>query len=292
MTPSGSISERSNTLSRLLERTSKALGIAALLILLGGCQAAPKAPLQAKEYPQRIISLLPSGTELIYAVGQGHKVVGVTLNDNFPPEVAELPKVGDQTIDLEKVLALEPDLVVLDASFNKNKASLERLGINYLELNCQRLHDIAPAMRELGRVLGCQEQAEEASKAFKAELDSFVPLQKKQPVFVEIWSDPLMTVGSETLVDDILNLVGVENSYHDQTGYFQVDPEDVVSRQPTLIVFPRPEGLAEQSRALQLLEQVGLSPRIIVVDPDLIVRPSPRILTGAANLKNSIMRLD
>ena len=120
---------------------------ALLLLLTVACSSPPEQGQKTPKYPQRIISLVPSATEMIHAVGASDRLVGVTLNDDFPPSVAQLPKVGDQTIDLEKVMSLEPDLVVLDSAFKQNKQSLQELDIQVLELQCERLQDVPQSLR-------------------------------------------------------------------------------------------------------------------------------------------------
>lgn len=234
------------------------------------------------------MSLLPSATELLYEVGEGERLVGVTLNDNYPPEVALLPKVGDQTIDLEKVLSLEPDIVILDSSFNKDKESLEQLGVAVLELQCKRLADIAPAMRQLGRTFDAEPKADAVARQFTEALKSLEPTREDGVVFIEVWSDPLMTAGGKTLLDDVLKALNLKNCYSDQDGYFQVDPEDVLSRSPDIVIVPQRTDEKKDSRALSLLQKAKLKPRIIKIDPDIFVRPGPRLLRGLTFLQESL----
>ena len=253
-----------------------------------GCRSTEKVTAPETAYPQRIVSLVPSVTELVDAVGAADRIVGLTLNDNYPPELSALPKVGDQTIDLERVLSLEPDLVILDTGFNQNKQALERLGLRVLELRCERLEHVPEAMRTLGVALGCQEKAESEAERFTVALSKVEKLEIEQDVFVEIWGEPLMTVGKGTLVDDVFHVLGLRNSYSDIDGYFQVDPEDVVSRQPGIILLPTKNGESTESEAFQLLQGVGQAPIVISIDPDLLVRAGPRLLLGMEALKTSL----
>lgn len=225
---------------------------------------------------------------MIFAVGAGDRVVGVTLNDNYPDRAKELPKVGDQTIDLERLVSLEPDLVVLDSAFNQNRRSIERLGLRILELRCERLDDVPQAMIELGEALGLEEEASEQADAFSEALANVERLEGKVSVFVEIWNDPLMTAGGDTLVDDVLNVLGLHNSYYDVDGYFQVDPEDVISRRPDVILLPEAPGQMMGSRSQGLLERVDLGEVVIKIDPDLLVRPGPRLLDGIEILRQAL----
>lgn len=261
-----------------------------ILSLLTACSSGKAAP-SAQGAPQRIISLLPSATELVYEVGQGDKLVGVTLNDDYPPQVAELPKVGDQTIDMEKVVSLEPDLVILDSQFNRDKQALQRLGLSVLELRCERLEDVAESLRVLGRELDCEKVAEGKAKAFEDKLAEVKQLQLEGTVFVEVWGSPLMTVGSKTLINDVLHLLGIKNAYLDQEGYFQVDPEDVLARQPSIVLLPAGDPETE-SEALKLFQRVNLKAKLVRIDADLLVRPSPRLLQGLAHLEEAFKSQD
>lgn len=255
-----------------------------------GCQRPAPVESVSKKTPQRLISLLPSATELVCAVGQEEKLVGVTWNDNFPLSVTSLPKVGDQTIDLELVLQLKPDLVILDSNFNANKEALERLGLRVLELKCHRLSDVPSAMRVLGRVLDCQELAEAEALSFESALAAIEPAALDDSIFVEVWGEPLMTVGDDNVISDVLTHLGLRNCYADQKGYFQVDPEDVVSRQPQIILLPAKSDETESS-ALKLCQSVGLNPKVFRIDPDLLVRPGPRLIEGMRLIQQGLKEL-
>jgi len=238
------------------------------------------------------VSLVPSATELIHSLGATDRIVGVTLNDDYPPAVQKLPKVGDQTIDLEKVLSLKPDLVVLDSSYEQNKKPLQDLGIQVLELQCRRLEDIPAAMLELGQALGTESVARERADAFRDELAAIRPLEKKGQVFVEIWGTPLMTVGRDTLINDMLEVLGLENCYADQRDYFQVDPEDVVSRQPEIVIFPIQGASPAPSATQELLKRMGQNPKVVALDADLFFRPGPRLIEGMKLLRKDLVEAD
>ena len=264
-----------------------------LIVLVLACSTCEKSSHHGNSVPnppRRIVSLLPSATELVYFLGEGKKLVGVTKNDNFPSAVQALPKVGDETIDMERVLALEPDLVILDSGFNKDKKKLEALGLSVFELRCRRLNDVTPAMRSLGKKLGVESRAEVKAQEFEAELASLKPLRSDVKVFVEIWGEPLMTVGSGTLLSDLLDVLDLNHAFKDVDGYFQVVPEDVVSRKPTLILLPLGQKEERGSKAVELCEGVGLDVEFLRVDADLLVRPGPRLLEGLRLLRAEIER--
>lgn len=256
----------------------RAVVMTLVFLLLTGCAPTPE-PDTPQAIPKRIVSLVPSVTELVFEIGAGDLVIAVTENDEYPPAVKQLPKVGDQTVDQERLLLLRPDLVILDTEFNREQAQLERLGLRVLPLRSRRLTDIAANLRLLGQRLGRPEAAEQAAQRFEAALRAIPQVKSQDIVFVEIWGAPLMTVGAQTLPNDLLETLGVENIYSDQIGYFQVDPEDVVKRRPSIIILPS-TGPNEQSSAAKLLAKAGVSVRVIALDGDLFTTPTPRVLQG------------
>lgn len=226
-------------------------------------------------------------TELVYEIGAGELLVAVTENDHYPPAVSKLPKVGDQTIDKEKLLTLRPDLVILDTEFNRNQSQLENLGLQVLPLRSQRLSDIAKNMRLLGDKLDRKSSAETAAQKFENAVKAVEKVKNPPTVFVEIWGSPLMTVGRDSLPNDLLELQGLKNIYSDQVGYFQVDPEDVVRRRPEVIILPS-SGPKEKSAAEKLLKRAGVSVRVIVLDGDQFTTPTPRVLQGLKMLRQEL----
>jgi iron complex transport system substrate-binding protein len=233
------------------------------------------------------VSLIPSATELIYEVGAGNSLVGVTVNDTYPPQVQRLPKVGDQSIDPEKLLSLQPDLVVLDTEFNADLQKYRRLGLPVLALESKRLSDVAANLRLLGHRLGQTEAGETAASRFEKALAELPRLALQEQVFIEIWGAPLMTVGSDSLPDDLLGQIGLSNAYADQKGYFQVDPEDVVSRRPGIIILPSAKS-SDSSTAAKLLARAGVQVRVLVLDGDLFTNPSPRVLKGLEQIVDEL----
>lgn len=271
--------------------------LAGLTLLLGlgavACQppgaAAPVSPSPQATPPRRVVSLVPSATELLYEVGAGPRLVGVTVNDDFPAQVQSLPKVGDQTIDPERLLSLRPDLVVLDSEFNGDAPKYRKLGLPVLELRSKRLSDISANLRLLGPRLSLADSAEAAASRFEDSLSQVARLDEPRTVFIEIWGSPLMTVGTDSLPDDLLQQLGLKNAYADQKGYFQVDPEDVVKRRPGIIILPSAKP-TDSSTAAKLLARAGVDTKVIALDGDLFTNPSPRVLQGLKILSEELRK--
>jgi ABC-type Fe3+-hydroxamate transport system substrate-binding protein len=264
-------------------RKIQMLGLSLAVTLGTACQTSDSGALgpasPAPPVPRRVVSLIPSATELIYEVGAGKTLVGVTTNDSHPPEVRHLPKVGDQTIDPERLLSLRPDLVVLDTEFNRDESKYRRLGLPVLALESKRLSDISRNLRLLGQRLGQKDSGEAAAQKFEAALAELPKLSKRDTVFVEVWGSPLMTVGNQSLPNDLLEQLGLKNAYSDHQGYFQVDPEDVVARRPGIVILPS-ANRSDRSVAAKWLAKAGVPVKVVVLDGDTFTTPSPRVLDG------------
>lgn len=262
-------------------------------ILVGSCTSArvQVATPKLTTSPQRIVSLLPSATELIYHLGAFKRLVGVTLNDHFPPEVKSLPKVGDQKIDNEKLVSLQPDLVVLDTEFNTDQERYKDLGLHTLELSSRRLTDIVKNLKILGSALNLKQAADKASLDFLKDLENVGKVTTRQRIFIEIWGSPLMTVGAETLPDDLLLQLGIQNVYGDQAGYFQIDPEDLINRQPDIVILPVSQQKLKDpppSIAQKLLNDANIPCKLIVIDGATFTNPTPRVIHGLSFLKKAL----
>lgn len=259
------------------------------VILLLICLAAVPVLVQAAA-PERIVSLVPSLTENLFALGVGDKVVGVTSWCTYPPEAQERTVVGDAfNLNVEVLLSLEPDLVLADSSLVASHIeSLESFGIEVVTISPATVEEIIESMAALGAIVG----KEEAGKALAAEmrerlakLTSMVPTDSSKRVFVEIWHEPLSTVGPGSYLDELINLAGGENIAAD-TGqaWPQFSEELVIARDPEVVILTN----FNLEEALQRPAWQGLTAyregAVYEVNPDLYVRPTPRLLDGLAEL--------
>ena len=243
---------------------------------------------------RRVVSLAPHATELMFAVGAGAQLVGTEAYSDYPPEVARVPRIGNyDSIDLEALLALRPDLVLAWHSGNGERliARLRALGLTVFVSEPRRLADIPTTMERLGRLTGHAAEAEAAAAAFRARHDALVRRYSSRPplrVFYQIWDQPLMTVNGEHIISQVLGLCGGRNVFAALPPLVPtVDVEAVLAANPEAIVASgadarRPEWLNEWKRwpSLTAVRRHNL----ISVPPDLIQRHSPRILDGAQQL--------
>lgn len=243
--------------------------------------------------PERIISLLPSNTEILFAVGAGDQVVGVTSYCNYPPEASSRDQVGGitvQSISIETIIALEPDLVLTNPAQSEITETLTETGLTVIVLDPATLEDIYANIELVGRVTGHPAEAatlvanlrnrtEAVKKAVAA-----IPEEEKLSVFYEVWHDPLITAGPNTFIGQIIELAGGRNIFADlKEDWPQVSAEVVVTHNPAVILGPESHGSELTA------EKIGVRPgwanidavqndRVYLLDPDAVSRPGPRIV--------------
>lgn len=240
---------------------------------------------------QRIVSLAPHVTEVLFAAGAGSRIVGAVAYSDYPPEAADIPRVGGyMSIDLEAVAALRPDLVIAWSSGNR-EAHLDKfaaLGIPVFMNESRRLDDVAHSLERFGKLAGTEEAANAAASAFRDRHQRLVERFSSQPpitMFYQIWNDPLMTINGEHMISDVITLCGGRNVFATLPQLApQIGTEAVLGAAPEVIVASgmgeaRPEWLDRWRdwRGLPAAEAGNL----YFVPPDLIQRPTPRILDGA-----------
>jgi iron complex transport system substrate-binding protein len=244
---------------------------------------------------RRIVSLAPHATELLFAAGAGGSVVGVLDPADWPPEAARLPRVGDPNgLDLERILALRPDLAV--AWPYLAPAQIERLrelGIAVFVSDPRRPEEIATDIERLGRLAGSDSVAAHAAAKFRARLAALEEREAqrpgaKLPVFYEIWNKPLYTVGGRHLISAALDLCGGRNVFASvPLPALEVSVEAVLAAAPAAIVAGtdravRPAWLDEWNRWRDL--SAVAHGNLFVVDADLLHRAGPRFVDGLVQL--------
>lgn len=282
-----------------------AIGLAWGLALLGasgaGCtQPAAEEAASARRVSapgaavRRIVSLAPSHTEVLFALGAGEQVVAVTEADDFPAAAAELPRVGGMTadtLDLERVLAARPDVVVaLDFDQEQPVAALRRLGLRVEVIPASSLDDLFGAARRLGAISGREEAAERLAADLGERIERVrravagLPLEVRPRVFYEVWDRPLMTAGPETFLGELIETAGGRNLFGEIASlYPRVSPEVVLRRDPEVILAPDYHG--DPLSAEELAARAGWETmsavrrgRVYTIDGDLVSRPGPRLV--------------
>lgn len=241
---------------------------------------------------QRIVSLAPHITELLFAAGAGSKLVGAVEFSNYPDAAQRLPRIGSHAaFDLERIAALKPDLAIVWGSGNPpaQVAQLRRLNISVFVSEPKRLEDVAASLRVLGKLADAT--GEGAARAFEqrlGELRTRFAGVSPVTVFYEIWNQPLMTVGGGHVISDALVVCGGRNIFgaliQPAAG---VELEAVLRADPDVIVASgmdkeRPEWLDHWRRWPQL--KAVKNNNLFFIPPDLLQRHTPRILDGAERL--------
>ncbi|MDR7416196.1 MAG: cobalamin-binding protein [Armatimonadota bacterium] len=235
--------------------------------------------------PRRIVSLAPSMTEILYAIGARDLVVGVSSADDYPPEVRRKPQVGGVHLDYERLAALRPDLVVGLVSLQR--ANLERLrGLGYrvLALDPRSLQDTYRAILLLGQVTGRTEGARGVVEGMRERVNRIrtqLPRSRPRPrVFVEVWDQPFLTAARGTFLHDLLGLAGGENVFRELAGWPQVSEEQILRRNPEVILVLHPGRDRVMRRpAWRLLDAVRAG-RVYALNPSWVTRPGPRLVLG------------
>ncbi|MGM0397117.1 MAG: ABC transporter substrate-binding protein, partial [Bacillota bacterium] len=238
--------------------------------------------------PERIISLAPSNTEILFAIGAGDKVVGVTTYDDYPEEVLDIEKIGDfNGINLERIIELEPDLVINygDGVTEENERLLEA-GIQIAGFEPESIEEINEAILRIGEMTGHKLEALDLVDdmiAKEAELIEKIQGLEKKTVFYEIWHEPLMAAGPGSFIDQLINLAGGENIAADAEGeYPQYDLEQLIERNPQVYITANdlPEKTVESIKERPGFSEIDAikNGRVYLIDGNTISRPGPRII--------------
>jgi iron complex transport system substrate-binding protein len=248
------------------------------------------AIVELRERPARIIALSPHLVEIVFAAGAGAQLAAVVRYSDYPQAATRLPQVGDASrVDLERVIALKPDLILGWHSGNPagDLQRLERLGFPLFVTEPRRLPDIARLLRTVGALAGTEAAADAAASAFERDLESLrTRYSTREPVrvFYEIWHRPLLTVNGSHLISDVVVLCGGRNVFADAPVLTpSVSVEAVLAARPQVVLggssATRPEELASEWRRAPVAALRDLPVRYVA--PDLIQRQTPRIAQGA-----------
>lgn len=300
------------------------LFLLAALFCLCGCRRAPTPPPQpAIEAPaphaadapaddlgrvwdgplpaRSVVSLAPNVTEIVCALGARDRLVGVDAASDYPPEVAKVQRVGQfLNPNLERIVALRPDVVFL-SSATVTKAAAEELRARFhapvFVLNPRRVSDVVANIQVVGQVLGLQAEADAVTAEMQARFDrveAAVAAYPRRTLFLEVWHDPLTTIGPNTVLDDLIRMAGGENVAAKQPREFptfslealiRADPEVyVVATMADGRFFGGPLNRRPGYQALRAVKHG----RVHRVPADPVLRPTPRLAEGAEHLARAI----
>jgi iron complex transport system substrate-binding protein len=245
-----------------------------------------------REWPKRIIPLAPSLTEILYFLGLGDRVVGVTNHCNYPPEVSLKPKVGSYiNLNVEKIVSLAPDLVVATVDGNEQIVVelLEQAGIPVYVVNPRNVREAVETIALLGKVCGQEKKGKALAENLTLRVNKVVQetaTGKRPLVFLQIQLQPIMTVNKHTIHHDLIHLAGGTNmTAEEPITYPRIGLEEVIRRGPEIILISSMEREGRFEKARQDWLKWPSIPavkkgRVYLIDSDLIDRPSPRVVEG------------
>lgn len=252
--------------------------------------------IQLKQKPKKIVSLIPSNTEILFVLGLGKEVKGVTAYDDYPKAAQKITKVVSTEVDTEKIIAMKPDLVLgHESSLNFQKDAYKQLEEAKIPLfvvkDAQTLQSAEKTIEQIGQLTGTTDKAKAVVQRMekqKASLQTKAAKQKKQPtVWIEISND-LYTAGDNTFMNEMLDLAGGKNIVT-KKGYPKYNEEQVIKADPDVIITTYPNAKQEiaKRKAWKNIRAVK-DGRIYSLDADELSRPGPRLIDGAEEIYQAI----
>jgi iron complex transport system substrate-binding protein len=274
---------------RMLLSLALLLGVAARPLLGRQVTDETGRSINVPDHPQRLVSLAPSITEIVYALGLGESLVGDTEYCDYPPDAKHKPHVGAVlNPSLEEIVALKPDLALGIAEANRREIAdqLERLGIPLYGLTAHTMDDTLRSIDDLGGLLGKGSTAGALVQRLRARIETVAAQVKGLPrpkVLFVVWYQPLITAGPHTFISDVIRRAGGDSITDNlQEEWPRLGLEEALHRDPDIILFPRSESFApslEQFRNLPGWRDFrAVKNHRLYFIPDTIVRPCPRLV--------------
>ncbi|UQW97713.1 ABC transporter substrate-binding protein [Rummeliibacillus sp. G93] len=254
-----------------------------------------------KQEPTKIVSLMPSNTEILFALGLDDHVIGVTDNDTYPEAATKKDKVGGMELNIEKIISLKPDAVFAHGMIAESaKSGIQQLrdaGIPvFVVKNASNFEETYDTIKTIGKITNRSAKADQIVEDMKAkvkDVQAKVADVKKRNVFVENSDEPeIYTAGKDTFMQEILNLANVKNVADDQSGWFKIDPEEIIKRDPDvyLITYNYVPNIVEKVKKRQGFKDLKAikNDRVVQVDPDKTSRPGPRLAEGLEEVAKAV----
>ncbi|WP_088069273.1 ABC transporter substrate-binding protein [Gottfriedia luciferensis] len=268
---------------------------------------ATKKEVSFKEEPKRIVSLIPSNTEILYSIGDGKHVVGVTDFDNYPKEVKSVDKVGgsnaDMTFNVEKIISLKPDLVLAHESgmgiSADGLAQIKQAGINvFVVKNAATIKDVYDTILQVGKITSKTEQSKKVVSNMKTKLDEISKKTAKASsnpkVWLEISGPPeIYTAGKGTFLDEMISIVHAKNVAEKEKGWVQYSEESAIKANPDVILTtygdytPNLEKVVMARKNWQSVTAIK-DKRVYDINADKTNRPGPRLAEGVEEIAKAV----
>lgn len=260
-----------------------------------------------KEAPKKIVSLIPSNTEILFSIGEGKDVIGVTDFDNYPKEVKTIEKVGgsnaDMTYNVEKIISLKPDLVLAhESGLGISADGLEQLkqaGINvFVVKNAATINDVYDTILQVGEITGKTEQSKKVISDMKTKLDEISKKTAKASTNPKVWleiSGPpeIYTAGKGTFLNEMISIIHAKNIAESEKGWVQYSEESAIKANPDVILttygdfVPNLEKTVMARKNWQTVSAIK-NKRVYDINADTTSRPGPRLAEGVEAIAKAV----
>ncbi|MFJ7831603.1 helical backbone metal receptor [Peribacillus sp. NPDC097284] len=257
-----------------------------------------------EQKPEKIVSLIPSNTEAVFALGSGEKVIGVSENDNYPEETKDIQKIGGMEIDTEMILALQPDIVLAHESAHNSKEGIQQLkdaGIPVLIVNdAKSFKEVYTSIEMIGTAIGELDKAKEIVKTMQNKLEKIkekakaIKSEDRKSVFVEVSPSPeIYTTGKNTFMDEMLDIISADNVAGELDGWVKLDEESMIAANPDVIIttygYYTGDPVKEVTGRNGWADiQAVKNDEVFDVHSDIVTRSGPRLIEGVEELAKSV----
>lgn len=251
--------------------------------------------------PKKIVSLAPSETEILFAIGLDQEIVGVSDYDDYPEAATTKPKMGGFQVNVEGVVAAEPDVIFTANLLDPVTVnSLKDLGLKVFQTDAKNVDDVINIVQQYGLITDHQGEAKQVTDKMNEELamvtDAVKSLTDDQKKRVYLEFSPGWTVGKGEFIDDVLNLAGGINVASDTTGWSEINEENIIKSNPQVILYSNiavdenNNTLAEIIKGRSGWDQITAikEERVIGLDDNLVSRPGPRVTQGLIEVAKAI----
>ncbi len=254
--------------------------------------------------PARIVSLSPSATEMIFAIGAGDRLVGATQYCNYPSDALTISRVSSGTIEgvnREAILDLKPEVIFFKADHHQSLIdTFDKFGIPMVGVGAEGIQEMFQEALDLGRFLDTETVAEQLVAQMRSDLEaqtrrvSSISDEARKRVLYVVWDDPLMTAGPQSFIGELISIAKGKNIFEDvKQGYPQISSELVVDRDPQVII--RPSSDVDMNNLDRIIDRKGWEgvsairdKQVRTIDGDQISRCGPRLLQVLPSLIDAI----
>jgi len=250
----------------------------------------------------RVVSLAPSTTEILFALGLDEEIVGVSSFCNYPPEAQEKEKIGTfSQPNIEKILSLRPDIIFCTGLEQASViGKLTQLNLEVYVSDPSNTKELFVSIEEMAELTNRERNGDTLINKMKKGIEEvrsrvqLIPEKDKASVFIEYWNNPLMTAGRDSFIDELIRLAGGVNIAHDaQKAYSYFSPEQVIKHDPDCIILAY---MVNEDAAKAIKERLGWKEIKAVknnriyndINPDILLRPGPRLVQGLRELHNKL----